>query len=176
MTHFSVGVLSDLFCFVWSALVCSGLLWCRRMQERQRDLRAAYAALKERIWAVMQEVHPGQRQKYTTLDAFVWASAIVTSRMLSLKGTVHLVPFADMFNYAPNPVRAVSWCRGDVCCAGKHLFGFHRPCAGVSRSQRRRLLPSTPPRGYRRLPAQQQHRGFTRVSSVRTHTNRPDHT
>ncbi len=76
-------------------------------QDRQRDLRSSYHTLKERIWVSLGDVPPSQRQKYSSFESFVWASSIITSRMLSLRGHVHLVPFADMFWYSPNPVRAL---------------------------------------------------------------------
>ena len=39
---------------------------------------------------------------------YQWASSIVSSRGLRFHGRIHLVPFADMFNYDPHPVRRSS--------------------------------------------------------------------
>ena len=74
--------------------------------DRQKDLKARYASLRDRIWGVLHDVSPLQRAALSTVEAYSWAASIVTSRMLSLRGRVHLVPLADMFSYAPNPVGA----------------------------------------------------------------------
>lgn len=38
----------------------------------------------------------------TSLDTYLWAVNLVGSRALTIQGRKYLVPFADMFNYAPH--------------------------------------------------------------------------
>lgn len=41
-------------------------------------------------------------------DKFMWATALVGSRALTLRGERFLVPFADVCNYAADSVRLMS--------------------------------------------------------------------
>jgi hypothetical protein len=82
----------------------------RYAAERQRELRAQYAKLRDRIWGVLYDVPAAARAAHAGVDAYVWAASVVTSRMLSLRGHVHLVPLADMFSYSPNPVGGRTEC------------------------------------------------------------------
>lgn len=56
-----------------------------------------------------------------SLDAFLWASAIVESRTQTLNNEKYLVPFVDMFNYHPHP-RSRSSGSGDFFARHHKIF------------------------------------------------------
>ena len=43
-----------------------------------------------------------EKNRVNKYNDYAWAVAVVGSRALSMSGTKYLVPFADMFNYAPH--------------------------------------------------------------------------
>ena len=77
---------------------------------------------------------------------FAWAVSIVNSRALTIQGEKYLVPFADMFNYAPHKVTCVwvamamgavfvrACARARVCVGGGGgaMSAFRRPIADPS--------------------------------------------
>lgn len=60
-----------------------------------------------------------------SLERYLWALSVVTSRALTIRGESFLVPFADMFNYEPHPTRRPHE-------SGNHFLLHHKRDAGGS--------------------------------------------
>ena len=77
-----------------------------------RAARKRVAAAKSRLAAAvvpaLEAALPGEDHtapewlSTTSLDTYLWAVNLVGSRALTIQGRKYLVPFADMFNYAPH--------------------------------------------------------------------------
>jgi protein-histidine N-methyltransferase len=69
-------------------------------KRRTRQLKNRYKKLSRQIKDLFKDIpEKKRRDKY---NDYAWAVAVVGSRALSMSGTKYLVPFADMFNYAPH--------------------------------------------------------------------------
>ena len=69
-------------------------------KRRVRQLKNRYKKLSRHIKDLFKDI-PEKRRRNKYSD-YAWAIAVVGSRALSMSGTKYLVPFADMFNYAPH--------------------------------------------------------------------------
>ena len=69
-------------------------------KRRARQLRNRFKKLSRHVKDLFKDIpEKKRRNKYSD---YAWAVAVVGSRALSMSGTKYLVPFADMFNYAPH--------------------------------------------------------------------------
>jgi hypothetical protein len=58
--------------------------------------------------AVVSPLWPAAAVSSMTIEKYFWAASIVNSRGLRFRGKVYLAPLADMFNYAPHPVKRLA--------------------------------------------------------------------
>eukprot|EP00945_MAST-04E_sp_MAST-4E-sp1_P002179 g2179.t1 len=69
-------------------------------KRRARQLKNRFKQLGKQVKALFKDIPENRRlDKYKN---YAWAIAVVGSRALSMSGKKYLVPFADMFNYAPH--------------------------------------------------------------------------
>jgi histone-lysine N-methyltransferase SETD3 len=76
---------------------------------------------KEQEDGPLLRVDPEAARKYSTLDWYKWACALVSSRALTMQGRRYLVPFSDMFNYEPQPQQQVRDHEN-----GAHFLMYHK--------------------------------------------------
>jgi hypothetical protein len=104
------------------------ILSIRETHEKEyRDLEATIALLVGSVQNA--DAHTtfltGNAESATSLSNFLYATSLATSRALTLKGRKYLVPFADMFNFAPHFDK-----REDT--GGDHFLRFHQVTDTVS--------------------------------------------
>ena len=69
-------------------------------KKRERQLKKRFKNVQPQLGALFKDIP--EDKKLNKFEHYAWAVAIVGSRALSMMGTKYLVPFADMFNYAPH--------------------------------------------------------------------------
>ena len=74
------------------------------------DMQASARASYFKFMTQVTTKWPKEAVDGLTFEQYLWGLSIVNSRGLRFKGKVHLVPFSDMFNYAPHsePRRATN--------------------------------------------------------------------
>ena len=111
-------------------------------RDQQEQALKRYDNLAKPLRMLMKDIP--KKQRHWSYDWFLWAESIVGSRALSMMGSKHLVPFADMYNYEPQTAERAAE-------SGRHFLKYHkivdgffnvyadRPCApGVQVRERER--------------------------------------
>ena len=79
-------------------------------EKEGKDMQASARTSYFKFMTQVTTKWPKEAVDGLTFEQYLWGLSIVNSRGLRFKGKVHLVPFSDMFNYAPHsePRRATN--------------------------------------------------------------------